>query len=96
MSETFTELPGNWSETETDYDFQARAWVNEATGKVLMLEVKQEQWHEEDEKPDYYLHLLPPDYESNPEPITTIIDQGKSLDDVIEEAHRFMAENQPP
>lgn len=89
MASDTTELPGEWVADDPDYDFQKQLWTNGKNGDRLVLESRQEPWHDEDEDPDLQLVLLPPDPEVDT-PVTTVIEQTKDLDEAVEEARDFM------
>lgn len=92
MTDTST---GRWAEVGPKYEFQKRAWQHEITGQVLVAEEKHEPWHDDDEGPDLSLKLLSAEQQDDPEPISTIIEERKDLDEVVAAAREYMSTNDP-
>lgn len=93
MTDTEDNAPGEWFEIAVQYSFQQAAWRNGATGNVLVIEEKEEQWHDDDEGPDISVFLLPQEWEDNPEPIEEICTQEKDPSVALRTAWKCMGES---
>lgn len=80
----------DWYEIDTRYDFQYQLHENASTGEVLAVEMQEEPWHADIEPPDISVRILPPDFSNNPEPIETIVERTKSLDEALAAARERM------
>lgn len=84
-----TEVPGAWQEIEPRYPFQEDRWQNTESGQVLVIEGKQEPWHE-DKPPELSLSLVSEDFKENPDPIRTIVESSRAYESVYEAAMEWM------
>lgn len=90
-TETLRNPPADWVEIDTEYDFQQRAWQNEATTNVLVIEEKVEPFHDEEEGPDISAVLID-ELGGDPDPIRSVIEDSKKPAEVLRAALDFMIE----
>lgn len=87
-----SDAPGEWFEIAPQYDFQQAAWRNGATGNVLVIEEKTEQWHDDEEGPDINVFLLPQEWEEEAEPIEDVHTDEKDASAALRAAWNHMGE----